>query len=274
MTTKVVRGVVPLLLAVLPGTGFSQVAHDEPAKAVHISGRVTDVKGRPLGGAMLSLVPLDPGDTAPPVTAIAKYDGLVVFAGAPKRYKLSVPGGEFKIVPATLNIDARDIEVGDIIVQPDVRNDLKLEQIIVDPGVLKNRSSSLGPILSPPTIGLEGWRQPIVPFTSACNVHFDRYRTVEAFLGGKVKTIRVVRFAGSSEPKPAEIQSRIMEVWLGVFRDASCGITWSEGVFWNLEASVEYEDGKRGAILIDRWIHLQVLDREGRLWFIRLWPGV
>src|SRR6266404_9978154 len=207
---------------------------------------------------MLSLVPLDPGDTAPPVTAIAKYDGLVVFAGAPKKYKLSVvPDGEFKIVPATLDIDARDIEVGDIIVQPGVRSDLKLEQIIVDPVVLKNRSSSLGPILSPPTIGREGWRQPVVPFTPACDVHFDRYRTVEAFLGGKVKTIRVVRFAGSSEPKPAEIQSRIMEVWLGVFRDANCGITWSEGVFWNLEASVEYEDGKRGAILIDGWIHLQ-----------------
>jgi hypothetical protein len=279
--TSVNRGVVRMLLVLLPGAGFGQATRDKPTRGVHISGRVIDAKGRPLS-VVLSLMPLDRDDATAPITVSTRYDGLVSFSDVPqKKYKLAVPGGLFKILPPTLDVGAGDVaEIGDIVVQPDVTTDLKLEQIIVDPLVIKNNaprpfimgstSSSLAPlaILS----GISNQRPE--PLSLTCGVHSDRFQTVEAFLGGKVKAIRVVRFLGSSEATPAEIQSRTMEVWLGVFRSAYCFMAWSEVTFWNLEASVEYEDGTRSSILMDGWIHVQVKDHEGRLWFIRLWPAV
>jgi hypothetical protein len=253
-----IRVVGLMLLALLPGAGFPQSTSGEPATGVHVTGRVTDARGRPLWSVALYLSPLDPGDTTPPVLLFSP-SGV-----PPKKYKFVVPGGAFKIRPATLDVGSRDIDVGDIIVQPDVRGDLKLEQIIVDPLVTTN-FEGMGAMRSP----LATNQQPL----SCSDDWFQYYRSVEAFLGGKVKAIRVFRFPRSSESVPADIQSRFMEAWLGVFRAARCFMVWAEPTFWDLGATIEYEDGKRSSMLTDGF-HVQVQDREGRVWFIRLWPAV
>lgn len=101
---------------------------------------------------------------------------------------------------------------------------------------------------------------------------FDRYLSVESFVGGKAKSIRVVRY----DPKltPSQIREEVRKVWLGVFRYATSNITWAEGNFWNIQASVEYEDGKRSSLLMDGWTRVEVQDPDGKYWYIRLWPAV
>jgi hypothetical protein len=274
---------VGVLLCVLASAGFAQATRDKTIGRVHVSGRVVDAKGRPLGYVFLSLTPVDRSDKAAGIAVTARYDGVVVFSGIqPKKYKLAVPGGQFKVSPSVVEVGPTDdVEIGDIAVQPDVTSDLRLEQIIVDPVVIK--ASSIGMRVTFPP-GIETWAmslpdiertssQPLGSAFPLCSVHSDRYKTVEAFVGGKVKAIRAVRLLGPNESGPAEIQSRIMSAWHGVFRTADCFMEWSELRGWNLEASIEYEDGKRTSMLIDSGIHVQVQDREGRVWFIRLWPS-
>lgn len=102
-------------------------------------------------------------------------------------------------------------------------------------------------------------------------ISFDRYLTVESFVGGKVELIRVVHY----DPRltPPQIRDEVRKVWLGIFWFATSSIMWDEGNSWNIAASVEYEDGQRTLILTDGG-HVQVQDREGKYWFIRLWPAM
>jgi hypothetical protein len=274
------RAVIRILVSVLPAAGFAQVAPDKPATGVHISGRVVDGKGRPLGHLLLHLAPLDPSDTTAPILVQTRYDGLVSLSGVPpKKYKFVNPYGAFKILPVAVDVGAKDdVEVGDIIVQPDVTSDLKLEQIIVEHYVIERTSASsldMGTIPFPAASEHEAADQQLGPDSPGCNpfLGLGRYQTVEAFVGGKVKAIRVVRFRGPGETKPAEIQSRVMEVWSGVFIYPSCFQAWSELTIWNLEAYIEYEDGKRGLIVMDGSVHVAVQDRKGQFWFMRLWPS-
>jgi hypothetical protein len=44
---------------------------------------------------------------------------------------------------------------------------------------------------------------------------------------------------------------------------------WSEMNRWNIKASAEFEDGGHTWIMMDG-VHVQVQDREGKYWFIRL----
>jgi hypothetical protein len=91
-------------------------------------------------------------------------------------------------------------------------------------------------------------------------------------VGGKVKTIRVVRY----DPKltPSQVREEVRKVWLGRISLATSSVMWSEGNSWNIRASVEYESGQPTSILMDGWIHAQVEDRVGKYWFIRLTPAV
>jgi hypothetical protein len=169
--------------------------------------------------------------------------------------------------------------------------DLPLEQILIEPqqqqqlaigtGVLagtlflslpasKFRESPVGAELpqcwSGPSIDRRAeWEQ-------LNDVQFDRFLRVASFVGGPIKTIRVVRY--SPALTPSQIRREVRKVWLGVFQHASSNNGWSEGNRWSIEASVEYEDGKRSSILMDGWIHVQVEDREGKYWFIRIQPAV
>ena len=56
---------------------------------------------------------------------------------------------------------------------------------------------------------------------------FNQYVSVESFVGGKVRAIRVI----DHEPHltAAQIKEEVQRVWFGVFRDATCSIGWSEG---------------------------------------------
>ena len=74
-------------------------------------------------------------------------------------------------------------------------------------------------------------------------IHLDHLVTVESFVGGKVKLIRVVRY--DSKLTPSQIENEVRGAWLGAFSGANATILWDEGNDWNVQASVEYEDGKR-----------------------------
>jgi hypothetical protein len=90
---------------------------------------------------------------------------------------------------------------------------------------------------------------------------------LESFVGmdGKVRSLRVVRYIpGHTE---TEIREEVGKIWLGGFSEVMGSITWSEGNFWNVEVSVEYDDGKRTAFLTDG-AHVEVEDRQGKYWFM------
>jgi len=94
----------------------------------------------------------------------------------------------------------------------------------------------------------------------------DPFR-LESFFDGKVRSLRVVRYyPGTPESK---IREEVGKIWLGLFSYVTSSITWDEGNFWNVEVFVEYDDGKRTAILTDG-AHAEVEDRRGKYWFMRL----
>jgi hypothetical protein len=106
-----------------------------------------------------------------------------------------------------------------------------------------------------------------------CEAMLERYVSVESFVGGRVKSIRVVRSRPDEKLTPVQLREEVRKVWLSRFWHASCGIEWAEANLWNIEAVVEYEDGKQSSILMDAG-HVRVQDREGKYWFFRLWPAL
>lgn len=91
--------------------------------------------------------------------------------------------------------------------------------------------------------------------------------SLESFVGGKMKLIRVVRYDPSLTPR--QIRDEVRTVWLGYVGLAASSIIWSEMNRWNIKAWVEDEDGKRTSIVMDGWIHTEVQDRQGKYWYIR-----
>ena len=113
---------------------------------------------------------------------------------------------------------------------------------------------------------------------SASSVSFDRNVTVESFVGGKVKSIRVTGFRLFQAktiplPTPLEIKQEVRNVWLGRFRNATCQIGWAEGEMWSFKAIIEFDGGSAGSLMSDG-SHVQVQDRNGKYWFCRLRPAV
>ena len=113
---------------------------------------------------------------------------------------------------------------------------------------------------------------------SASSVSFDHDVTVESFVGGKVKSIRVTGLRRLQAktiplPTPLEIQQEVRQVWLGGFRYASCQIQWAEGEMWSFKAIIEFDDGSAGSLRSDG-LHVQVQGRNGKYWFFRLRPAV
>jgi hypothetical protein len=94
------------------------------------------------------------------------------------------------------------------------------------------------------------------------------------FVGGRVKTIRVVHYARERNiSKPVRLRALVSKVWQGSFLDQpACGIVWDEGTWWSIESTVEFEDGKRGLLITDG-SHVALRDHDGRNWFFRLLPA-
>lgn len=111
---------------------------------------------------------------------------------------------------------------------------------------------------------------------ASCNPasrHFDHPTTVGDFVGGKVKTLRILHYARRrNPPKPEETQTLMRKVWQGSFYGADCGIAWDEGALWSIESTLEFEDGKKGLLITDG-IHVALRDHDGKNWFFRLLPA-
>jgi hypothetical protein len=115
--------------------------------------------------------------------------------------------------------------------------------------------------------------------SASCNggYHYlERPMTVGDFMGGRVKTIRVLRTAplrpGTSPPTADETRRKLKRVWEGKFQAAFCQIAWAEMTLWSVEAVVEFEDGKRSPLITDG-IHVALQDHNGNSAFFRVFPA-
>jgi len=293
----VTRGtIVAFCAAVLIGSAPAQMPPDEPTKSVRISGRLVFPDGSPVSFG-IRMARIDSDGFKDEGTTTVGRDGRFTFMAAPDRkYRISLAAGGMKTPPKVVDATGgKDIDVGNMVfeycppVSPvvvplflkrpatsDLVGDLRPEQIVIEP----QHAGNAYPVLSlPPTkfkpknlVELPPcWSGPSLDnrseWEASSMIEFDRFVTVESFVGGKAKIIRVVRY----DPKltPSQIRDEVRKVWLGGFLFASTEIMWSEGMPWNIQASVEYEDGKRTSLLMDGWIHVQVEDLEGKYWFIR-----
>ena len=265
MNTPFRAFILVLLFPPTASKGLQSMA-DKPGELVEVSGRLTNTWGHTLGGVTVSVIPLDSAGPARRVSLTSQYDGRFSFSGKPlQKYKLSTD--EFKVIPAAIETGVGPhIDIGDVIVQPVMSAGLTLDQITIDP-------------IAPryPLTGFESLTLENPPGATSrpqdpCFLDMGQYTTIERFLGGQAKFIRVV--AGLSTSQPAEIRARVLESWSGVFRYAACQPMWSEGANFSIKAYVEYEDGKHSTLLMGDGIHVQLRDREGKDWSLRLWPSM
>jgi len=90
---------------------------------------------------------------------------------------------------------------------------------------------------------------------------------LEELAGAKVKRIRVLR-AEPYKISPEQARATIEKVWSRKFAWLACQIGWDETALWSVEAELEFEDGKKGALITDGW-HVAIQDHEGHNWFVR-----
>jgi hypothetical protein len=244
-------------------------------QTVRISARAVDARGITVCCTVPTLVSLELGDTSAPLKAMRSGGGppAFVFEARPKKYKLTVPDGEFDISPDI--VDARpgkDLDLGAIVIEPRLIRNLRVAQIVVD---LRNGVD--GTLAAPLDCGLPNSAAPLdsphsPSLFDAVPKGADHRQSIEAAVGGKVTVARVTRFERAPDLTASEIQNEVRRVWLGRFEFASPWIPWSEGVGWRIEASVEFEDGTRATLLTDG-LHVQVRDRDGKCWSTRIWPS-
>jgi hypothetical protein len=285
-------------VAEISAPALSQSTPEAPTKSVRISGRLVFPDGRPISfGVQLSKI----DDHRIEKTAIAGADGMFSFVvEAGQKYRISLGSGmktPSKVVDSAIG---NDIDIGDMVFEycpgrdftipkrpatVSMSGSLKLNQIVIEPQQLAPDDKHFVPVgaSEPPPYKFVEPPQCWSGFVSAdhrtewegvgaASLMFDRYVSIEEFVGGKVKSIRVTRH----DPKltPGQIRDEVRKVWLSIFWSAASTITWSEGNQWNIAASVEFEDGKQTFVVMDGWIHVQVQDRAGNYWYIRLWPAV
>ncbi|PYT22487.1 MAG: hypothetical protein DMG57_35150 [Acidobacteria bacterium] len=267
-----------IVLFLIPHSSYSQANKTRVTETQLASGRIVDLQGRPRCCVVLTLVPIN-SPTAMPITAFTKYDGSISFSGLQRiSYELSIPGGDFSIHPARIDAPtAGDLEIGDVVVEPAVSSNFNIDQVLVDRHVVDN------PLVGVFMLGRETAGASDKP-QDPCWVHADRYKTVEEFVGRGAQRIRAtrvtaaptVRADGTPVPiaiNPDSVRADLLRVWLGYFRFAACSIMWAEGAGWSVEAQVEYPD-HRNAFLRTNGMHTYIRDRDGRNWYIRLWPAV
>jgi hypothetical protein len=150
---------------------------------------------------------------------------------------------------------------------------LELNQVVVE------ASAPAAP--DDPAWGRGGTRGPCDPASATRAFRYETIQTglpvlrrtgvsVSDFIGGKVSRVRVTHYRGRWDA-PLEIQERIRSVWAREIDIAACYSVWAEPEFWNLQAIVEFDDGKTSSLLTDG-THVRVEDHAGTTWFIRLDP--
>jgi hypothetical protein len=114
---------------------------------------------------------------------------------------------------------------------------------------------------------------------ASCNggYHYlEQPKAVGEFVGGRVKTIRVLRTApfrpGIKPLTLDETRQEVKRVWQGKFKAAFCQIAWAEATFWSVQAVVEFDDGKRSPLITDG-VHVALQDHDGNSAFFRLFPA-
>lgn len=267
------------------------------AKSVRISGRAIspDGGGVSIGVQMVRIASDGVTVESPVETVKAGPNGVFTFFGAPStQYRIS---RECVVTPTKdvfTGSGKNNVNVGNMVVNnrvpmaitvsvppsSDLVADLTPEQIVTEPQKAVDRGSAsfphFSPVPTPPSSKAATLTQCLfapsldrrAEWKSFPIVSFNRPLSIELFVGGSVKLIRVVHY----DPRlsPSQIREEVRRVWLSKFRDATTIITWSEGSPWNIEGSIEYEDGKQSSILMDGRIHVRVQDREGTYWFIRM----
>ena len=277
---------------------FSAVGISQEGPNVRISGRVIDLQGKPTLRSVL-FAPLESGSFRLEKEVITDQRGFFnVIVSAGKMYRIWF-GRNYKTVPKLVDaIAGSDFDLGDLVFEncpaPDSkivnppastvsgRIDFMLDQIIFAP--LKVSGGKWNGIRThEPSIPRERHMDMVEEeypqchmgafslvrrseWDTRCNVNFGSDVSLESFIGGKVKSIRVINY----EPQltPDKIRAELKKVWLGVFSDVTCSINWAEYTTWNVEAVVEYEDGGNSFIVTDGG-HVEVRDREGKYWYLR-----
>ncbi len=292
-----VHSVIAILL---PVAVFAQTAPDKPAESVRISGRVIFPEGGPVS-AYVRMARLESDGLTDEKSALTDEHGVFTFLGIPgNKYRIDLAGYGVRTRKTVDASSGKDVDVGDIIFEkcppvnfatpkaptsPELTGNLNSEQIVIEPqqtvgGTRRGISIIESIVVQGPGSNISAdlpacWTGPSLDnradWEALPDIMFDRYVSIESSVGGRVKTIRVIRH--DPNLTSSQVRDKVRKVWLGSFWHATSQITWAEANFWNIEATVEYEDGKRISILTDGG-HVQVQDREGKYWFIRLWPAV
>jgi hypothetical protein len=289
-----IQSVIAVLAVLLPVAGLAQTTPSKPAESVRISGRVVFPDGNPVS-VYVAIARIDGAFLTHGRSVITDVHGIFSLVVEPGyQYRIHLRGYGIKNQKTADTTSGKDLDVGDLVFEKcaivgplmgkpptahDLVGDLKPDQIIIEPrndwwsakmdlpestyteSVGPGRDVDLPPCWTAPSLENRKYWEPW-PM-----IMLDRAVSIESFVGGKVKTIRVRHY----DPKLTALQIRdeIRKVWLGLFTEAYSSIIWSEMNRWNIKASVECEDGKRTWILTDG-IHVQVQDRDGKYWFIRL----
>ena len=92
--------------------------------------------------------------------------------------------------------------------------------------------------------------------------------TAEAIFGETIQSIRILHVADPPMIRDAP-GKELAKVWNSKIQDAACFMMWSEMATWNIEALVQFTDGKKSEVFTDGF-HLAFQDHGGRAWFTRL----
>lgn len=261
----------------------AQNAHSVPAKSIRISGRLVFPDGRPVSYSV-GIARIDPDGFKEYRQTVSGGDGVFTFHAEPgHQYRITLDSSmktERRTVDTSSN---KDVDLGDMVfercppVTPQIRKNpaspvstgnLKPEQIVID---VIDKPENL-PVIAPRLTPNNGnglfelplcWPGPSLDrrseWEAGGGASFDHWVTVEDFVGGKVKRIRVTRIAGNLTHD--QVRNEVLKVWFGVFYHAASQIMWAEGGRWNVGASIEYESGPSGLLVTDG-SHVQVQSPE------------
>src|SRR5579862_7855406 len=300
-TCPTVGAVIAIIAVTLPAPGLAQTTPVKPPGFVRISGRVVSQNGQPMPANTVTvrMARIEPDGllTDEKIAETDSHGGFTFLAAPNEHYRIYAKGDGVGHRRTVDTKSGKDANVGDVLfetcppvcinpnasrTQSELVRTLKPERIIIEPqdavynpwrGLAAHQSTSTqenGP--NHPADRMASWTPPTLENRAVWETwpmveFFSHPLSVESFVGGKMKVIRVVHY----DPKltPWQIRDEVRTVWLGYVWLATRSIIWSEQNRWNIEAWGECEDGKRTSILMDGWIHAQVQDRQGKYWYIR-----